>query len=289
LKVKYQIVLKNVFQSLKDAVDDYINIDGGDVTGMYILTIAGAAIDLNDITVPLDTDINGIRIKIKGAPNIDIPLEAVGLMNPSFMPMITMMGMNINIPVPGSENWLFGGPLRENVWPPKPGTDPIFSTTQYYTLDDGTLDGISLTFALSIVYALHRIGLSKIANYFVSKLLSKNTIAASHEVADILTNTNTILTNIGTAQSSIDSLDSTLSPTGPSLKTFLSGLNSVINAIKAVIDKVDIQLLFDNPNDQLQTLIKDDLAMINEWSAYIESYASWLQSPSTVSRPVRPF
>jgi hypothetical protein len=235
LKIKAQIVFRNVIQDLKDAVNDWITNDGGDPTGIWIISLSGVAYDLSNISVPLDVDINGIRIYV-GSLHIDIPTIALVGLNPVLLPTIVLMGLNIDLHIPGSENWYYGGPLREDVWPPKIGTDPVFASTQYYTFDDGAIDQAGFAFAIGLIYGLNKAGLSSVATYFVRRLFSHGTISQASDVESILSNSLDIISTVNTINTSLGS-------SSPSVSSVVSSIKVVVEAMKTVIDEVKIELL----------------------------------------------
>lgn len=241
--VRIQLAMISVIQELKNAVDDFVNNDAGSVTDLYILTPAGYAFKLDSITIPTIVPLHGFRIKI-GAINVDIPTSMISFMMPGIMLPITL-GMNLNLHVPGSESWLYGGPLRENVWPPRAGNSGFFSQIQYYELVDAGIDGSVLLFALGIGYALNKAGLSRVAEYFIKRIMSKNTIQLTNETRKILEDVGTLSTNLATLQGDVTILKNNIGTSSPTIASYVSSINGLVTAIKLVVDKVVIEVLSD--------------------------------------------
>lgn len=244
--VKMEIIMRDVFQQLKNAVDDYVAYDGGSVTNMYIITPAGAAFKLDNITVPNLNGLTGIRIHI-GAITFDIPLVNIGVLSPTFG-ILQMLGAVIDPAVPGSENWLYGGPLREGIWPPKVGTDPAFSEVQYYKMSDGVIDGFIGSLIVAIAYGLVKVGLYLVVERFLKKIFSRSTINLTRETAQILNTVNNINTVLGATQTTVNSIQSTTTTINTNLgsgnvTTLLTTANGLINLIKLIVDKVEVQVL----------------------------------------------
>lgn len=253
-----QILFRNIFQDLKDAVQDWVTNDGGNPVGLYIVTFSGLAIDLNDIPIPTIDDFTGFRITI-GAYTIDIPNVAVGLINPSItIPTLVIAGLDMNFKVPGSENWKYGGPLRENVWPPVVGTSPSFSATQYYNGIDGIIDGAGLSVVIGFAYALNKVGLSKISNYFMSRIMTRGSISAAHDIFTILKNTDDIIIATSNINNAVNTIDGKIGTGAPSLTSSLASLSGIAAAINAIVETVEIELLTGEGNpDTINTKLNN--------------------------------
>jgi hypothetical protein len=252
IDVAVQLMYRDVVSNLKDAVDKFI-IDNPtvDLSNAWILAPSGWSVNLGSITVPSVATFAGFKINV-GSLNVKIPtadIKYVGIGNPNLL----LLGLTMNMRIPGSEHWYYGGPLRGNVWPPQVGTS--FATTQYYTGEDGLIDGAFVALVFAIVYGLSKLGLTSLASDFVKRILSRNTLSASNETIHILENTQEILDGLNDVNTTIGDIeDGTVSDP---LHKVAGVTNGLAQAMKLIIDKVDVQVLTSEENEYVQTELSD--------------------------------
>jgi hypothetical protein len=256
--------MRDVVQQLVDAVSDWVSIDGGSTTGLYLMLPSGISFDLSNLSVPSIENLSGFRLKI-GGYNIDIPTDAVLSFSPG-LNVANFLGATFDPPVPGSENWLFGGPLRESVWPPEVGTSGSFSEVQYYRLSDVIIDGTVASFAIAIAFVLTKIGLTQLASRFVRRLMSRNTISNSNEIRQLLTNTSTLINTANSIDNKVNSLASELGTGGgTSIHQYMSSFNVILTAIDTAVDTIKVTVeASDGMIDSNSTDLTSILTILND-------------------------
>lgn len=280
---KYTLAVKHIMDSLDSAVSDWITIDGGDPTDIWIVTVSGLAFCLADIPTIPEISVTGIKLTFKGVV-LNVPIIQLSLLS-----WILKFGDAMH--VPGSQHWLFGGPLRENVWPPKPGDDPIFSEVQYYTTRSGLIDGASLILVISIGYALTKIGLLSLASRFFKKIFTNNTTAGSDEVQQSLTDISDKASNMMTALYNNDvPLLTQISQLAGIAGVLISAYNTAEHIFNAAIPAETTQNIIDILADveTIQLELDENLNKLNEWLIYLDDLSSWLANPIGRFRPERP-
>jgi hypothetical protein len=326
----YSVYLRTAMIHLKAAIDEYkVEVPGVNLTGMFIILPSGLAIKLDDIQIPSLTVITKAYILVGDIKlyipeiqwNLDGFIPVPFLMAKLFLGLFGQ-GDLFSTVVKDSEHWYFGGPFREDMWPPKVGTDPAFSTLQQYNLGNFATDLAFLALITTISFALTKVGLSRVEEKFVAKLLTNGTMDPDAREKKIYEYTKQTWEAIdGTTEPLVigmrDNLQSTIDKiieTGglkdliASIKTAVVqtdegggiihvgqsviatgaqvfGIFGVINAVyNTLTNKFKSEVDFTPLTDELEA----NLDLLKSWLTYLDDFSAWLANPIGRTRPTRP-
>lgn len=281
--------INKVLGWLQDSVDEWLS-EGHSLSGIYIVLPSGFSIDLNNISIPSISAFNGVRIRIDDI-TINIPKVMLQLVFPQFNWLFDSSGSILNTAIPGSEHWEFAGPLRQDQWPPKAGTE--FSPIEYYRLWHLGIDVASIVMVISIVYALNKVGLIGLANKLVSRALTGGSALPSNELKDIkdkvdsvsddmITNTNTDWLLLISQISGIVGVVNAILGNMVNVYKILTNDETTTNIINDLDS--DIMLKFSELNESLSS----NITLLDSWLQYLDLFSLWLANPIGNERPVRP-
>lgn len=263
LDCNIEVKVIEMFQALSDAVSDFVGV-GGSVAGFYIVTPTGLSFDLENLSVPSAGSWTGIKVNI-GELAINIPgqaaLDAYMLMSPT---SLILNGL-YNVNYPGSNTWYY----QRNLESHQQGTayDPV----EWYSVTDSMVDGTIATMAFAIAYALVKIGLIQVVQFFMKRLFKTATLVS---------------TQLDTIQSVCDSIEDKVDILDVNVDTVLDEVtNESGNKLKALMKLVDVNVSVVKGETYAEAKTHDLRAQIVYVRNYMEAVYQYLLDSMSNQRP----
>lgn len=268
VRLQFRVALKNVIDDLWDGVQDYLGLPASLPSNPIVVIPSGLSFDLSTDFRLSAFNATGWRFKFAGG-DYDIAFPAWVVAISEFQPLGIMALQKVKFK--NSENWYY----ERNGYSHQLGT--AYAPDEYYDGGDLMIDGTVFTVVVGILYALKELGLQKIADFFMKRVITKNRFKQVNQMQTVYnqlyddTDTDTVA-----GQSKASYQEVTDSVTSGTVKNWLS-------LMKAVIDKVDVQLI--NDSDPLKDVILRLQSMHETNVELMEAWLLYASNPYTYDRP----
>lgn len=266
-RIKPSADIQFLTDKLYDAVQDFVN-DGNTMPTSCILVLpSGKSFDLNtDFRIPdINVDwisLNGFKIPL---PDIDIEVSLMG----------TMVALT-DFPIPTTQNWYY----KRNGQPHQLGT--AYSPVEYYMFSDAMFDATIFLSIIVIIFLISKIGLAKLAAYFVKAAMFSTSHLPATEFEGLVTDVTNLTSDVATVSNNVNTVNNNMGAVaGKTLAAMISKMHFGVE----ITDTAQLT----GTEDEIHEIVEQIKSDFDIWQTYLDEYTLWLQNPHAFNKPTRPF